>query len=362
MWVVHIPLIKDRTGVADHQLGLLLLVLGVAAWIGMQAAGPLTDRFGSRAVVVTAMVAMGFALPLPGLAHDQLSLAGAVVVLGAMNGFVDVAQNAQAVQVEQHWGRAIMSSFHAFFSAGGLVAALSGGALLALGVSAPVALAGGGGVTIAAALALRPLLLPPESRHDEANDLSPRTRPPWTGRVLLIGGLAFVLMLSEGVAFDWSTVHVRDHLGASASTAALAFGAFSVAMTAVRLFADLLVRAWGPGAFVRRAATLGALGFAVTVLAPDPALALVGWAVVGIGLAGCAPQFYSAAGNVDRRYSGVYLARAVGMGYLGLLAGPSVIGAISSAAGLDRAFLVPLAGCLVAAVLAPRALRHDRAR
>ncbi|MFD1859226.1 MFS transporter [Aeromicrobium camelliae] len=166
MWVVHIPVIKDRTGVEDHQLGLLLLVLGVAAWIGMQAAGPLVDRFGSRAVVVTAMVAMGLALPLPGLAQDQLGLAAAVIVLGATNGFVDVAQNAHAVQVEQHWGHPIMSSFHAFFSAGGLVASLSGGALLALKVGAPVALAGGGIVTIATALALRPLLLPPEPHHD----------------------------------------------------------------------------------------------------------------------------------------------------------------------------------------------------
>lgn len=361
MWVVHIPVVKDRTGISDPQLGVLLLALGAAAWVGMQAAGPLVDRFGSHTVAVSAMVAMGLALPLPGFATDELALTAAVIALGATNGFVDVAQNALGVQVERRWGGPIMSSLHAFFSAGGLAASLAGGGVLALHVPAPTTLAFAGLLTIAIALTLYRLLpsTPPASNTAAAGQ---RVRPPWTSPIVLLGGLAFILMLSEGVAFDWSAVHLRDHLGTSAATAALAFGAFSAAMTITRLVADVLVRRWGAGPFVRRSASLGAVGFAITVIAPNAPAALLGWAIVGVGLAGCAPQFYSAAGHLDRRYSGVYLARVVGMGYLGLLAGPSVIGALSSFAGLNHAFVVPLLGCLVAAVLAPRALRHDRAR
>ena len=79
--------------------------------------------------------------------------------------------------------------------------------------------------------------------------------------------------------------------------------------------------------------------------------------VVGLGLAGCVPQFFSAAGNVDPRHGAAIIARVTGMGYVALLSGPSVIGLLTHWVPLTTAFLVPLALCLVASALAPRALR-----
>src|SRR5690606_36203508 len=144
-----------------------------------------------------------------------------------------------------------------------------------------------------------------------------------------LGLLAFALLLGEGVAYDWSTAHLHDSLGASETIAAVAYGAFSVTMTIVRLFADRLVAAWGPALYVSRAALVGALGLLGAALAPNAGVAIAAWAVFGIGLAGCVPQFFSAAGNVDASASGTYLARLTSMGYIGLLAGPSVIGLLT---------------------------------
>jgi MFS family permease len=354
MWVVHIPEILDRTGAGTVTLGYLLLLMGGTALVGMQVGGRVIDRLGSRAVTVTAGLVLSAALIGPAIATSVAGLAVALGVLGVANGIIDVAQNAQAVEVERAYGRPIISAFHAFFSLGGLLASLVGGALIALDVDVRLSLGGAGVAGIAVALVARPGLLP---RAVAPPTESSKARAPWTARVAVLAALAFVLLLSEGVAYDWSTVHLHDSLHASKSVAAWAFGSFSVMMTLVRLLADRIVARIGAAAYVQRAAIVGAIGLLGASLAPNPVTAIIAWGVFGIGLAGCVPQFFSAAGNIDPAVSGTYLARVTGTGYLGLLAGPAIIGILTHWVPLTTAFAVPIVGCVAAGLLAPRALR-----
>lgn len=357
MWIVNIPTIKDRTGVDQATLGLLLLALGVAAWIGMQLAGPAIDRFGSRPVLTAAAVAVSLSIPGPAFATNATQLVIALGVVGFFNGIVDVSQNAQAVVVEREYGRPIMSAFHAFFSLGGLLASGIGGALIAFDVDVRVTLSAAAAAGVVSALMLRPsFMVDPALTLDRSG---PRARVPWTPRVLLLGMLAFALLLGEGVAYDWSTVHLHDSLGSSTTVAAFAYGAFSLTMTIVRLVADRIVAVWGPATYVARAALLGAFGLLGAALAPNAGLAIAAWALFGVGLAGCVPQFFTAAGNVDPSASGTYLARVTSMGYLGLLAGPSIIGLLTHWVPLTTAFALPIAGCVLAGLMAPAALAPE---
>lgn len=360
MWVVNIPTIKDRAGVDQSDLGLLLLLLGATAWLGMQLAGRAIDHFGSRPVVTVAASALALTIVGPALAGSPLQLAVALAVVGFANGIVDVAQNAQAVVVEREYGRPIMSAFHAFFSLGGLLAAVLGGGLIALDVDVRVSLTVAGLLGLVVAQTIRPSLIAAPTVVDAGE--ARRGKVPWTSRVLLLGLLAFALLLGEGVAYDWSTIHLRDSLGSSETIAAFAYGAFSITMTVVRLVADRLVAAWGPATYVSRAALVGAGGLLLAAVAPNPTVAIIAWAVFGVGLAGCVPQFFSAAGNVDPSAAGTYLARVTSLGYVGLLAGPSVIGLLTNVVPLTTAFALPIAGCLAAGLLAPKALAGPPSR
>lgn len=357
VWIVNIPAIRDRAGIDDEVLGYLLLLLGGSAIVGMQLGGRAVDRFGSGRVSVVAAAVFSVLAIGPGLVTTGWELALALVLMGAFNGTIDVAQNAHGVEIERAYGRPILSAFHALFSFGGLLASVLGGALIAADLPPVVALASAAVIgLVVVAVAIRPHVL----AHDRApleHDEPVRRRPPWTPQVALIAALAFALLLSEGVAYDWSTVHVRDYLDASGSTAAWAFGAFSATMTAVRLVADRVVARIGPAAYVQVAALVGAAGLSGAALAPTPVVAIVAWGVFGIGLAGCVPQFFSAAGNVDPRNAGVYLARVTGLGYFGLLAGPGFIGLLTRWVPLTTAFVLPIVGCLLAGLLARVALR-----
>ncbi|GAA2497353.1 hypothetical protein GCM10010393_31780 [Streptomyces gobitricini] len=158
-------------------------------------------------------------------------------------------------------------------------------------------------------------------------------------------------MLCEGVANDWSVLHLEDVLGAPAATAAFAYGAFATTMTVGRLLADRVVARTGPVVVVRYGAAAAGAGLAVAALSPWVAPALVGWAVFGLGLSGCVPQLFSAAGHTDEDAAGAHVSRVAGLGYLGMLAGPAVIGPLTHLVPLNLALLLPVALCAAAGVL-----------
>ncbi|MET9652800.1 MULTISPECIES: MFS transporter [unclassified Streptomyces] len=351
MWVVHIPAVAHAVGIGHAVLGWLLLLLGLGAFAGMQLAGPLTDRLGARTVVPLGAALCSAAVVLPGLAFDTWTLGAALLLLGFGNGCLDVSMNAHAVQVESGYGRPVMSAFHATFSLGGVLAALIGARTLDRGMAPAVTLAAAAVLGLVVAGVTARALLPAAARAATAEDAGTGTpagrRTP--RRIWILAALALMLMLCEGVANDWSVLHLRDVLDAPAATAALAYGAFSTAMTAGRLLADRLTGRFGPVAILRHGSAIAALGLTAAALSPWIPLALAGWAVFGAGLSGCIPQLFSAAGHADSDAAGVNVSRVAGLGYLGMLAGPAVIGPLTHLVPLNLTFLLPVAFCVVAA-------------
>jgi MFS family permease len=357
MWVVHIPAVEHRVGISHAVLGWLLLLLGAGAFVGMQIVGPLADRFGARTVVPVSAALCAAAVSLPGLATNVWTLGAALLAFGFGNGCLDVSMNAHAVQVERLYQRPVMSAFHATYSIGGVLAALAGARTLSWGWSPAATLGAVALLGLAAAAVAAPALLRRAAPAPDASGASPRRRTP--RRVWMLAVLALMLMLCEGVANDWSVLHLRDVLAAPAATAALAFGAFSTAMTAGRLLADRVAARFGAAAILRYGALLAAFGLAVAALSPWVVLALVGWAVFGTGMSGCIPQLFSAAGHTDQNAAGANVSRVAGLGYLGMLAGPAVIGPLTHFVPLNVTFFLPVAFCVVAACAAG-ILRPDR--
>jgi MFS family permease len=345
MWLVHIAAVEHRTGISHATLGLLLLLLGGGAFAGMQVAGPLTDRFGAHRVVPLSAVLCTLALVLPGLATNGLALGAGLLVLGLGNGSLDVSMNAHAVEVEHAYGRPIMSAFHAIWSVGGFLAALTGSRTLSWGWAPATTMAIASGIALAPALVAAPALL---RRVPKPVEHGPKVRRKIPGRIWAMACVAFLLMLSEGVANDWSVLHLQTILDAPPGTAALAYGFFAAAMTVGRFVTDPVVARIGPVAVVRFGSAIAAVGVLTSALAPVAAVAIVGWALFGIGLSGSVPQLFSAAGHADRDNAGANVSRVAGLGYLGILAGPAIIGPLTTLMPLNLTFLLIVVFCLVA--------------
>ncbi|MEW1739378.1 MFS transporter [Nocardia beijingensis] len=404
MWVVHIPVVTDRTGVSKSTLGMFILLMSGAGIIGMRLAGPLADRFGSRTLVGAAACFGSVAVVGPGFATGPFTLALALACFGFGNGALDVSMNTQAVHVERAYRRPIMAAFHALFSGGGLLGSLLGAAALRAGSDVRVTLVVAATSCVALTLTLVPRLLresaagaeTPQShdvasvhrtgldpaapdhgakvpqpqgavsRHDveligsdalsAAQPPEPVSRTPAPTRldararsrkVLALAVIAFALLLAEGVAADWSALQLREHLGADAATAALAFGAFSTTMTIGRFGADRVNHAVGGVAVVRYGSLLAAIGLAVIVVSPWIPLTLFGWGLTGLGLAGGVPQIFSSAGNLGSHTAATDMSRVFSVGYLGLLAGPTIIGWLTAVVSLTTAMVVPMLAVLL---------------
>lgn len=358
MWVVHIPAIEQRVGISHSTLGSLLLLLALGAIAGMQLSGPLADRYGSRRLVILSGAGLSVAVLGPGFAANTWQLGAALVAFGFANGALDVSMNSQAVEVEQLYRRPIMSAFHGMFSVGGVVGSVIGFGTLALELPPYITLTVASLIgLLAVALCSQPLL--PHTSHNPEVASPEQAHSRFSPKVLALGSLAFVLMLAEGVANDWSALQVKEDLGVSNAVAALSFGAFSAMMTVGRFTADRISAAFGPVAVVRYGAVISSVGMSTLVLSDWLALTLLGWALFGGGLSGCIPQIFTTAGNLGSGSAGTNMSRVVGMGYIGFLAGPAAIGWVTKIVPLTTAMLIPLF-CVLVGALCAGVVRRDQ--
>ncbi len=356
-WTARIPAVKHRLALSDTQLSVGLLAFAAGAIIGMQVAGRLVDRFGSRTVMFPAVVLDAALLVPPAFAGNLVVLAGCLVAFGAVHGTLNVSMNVNAVEVQRGYGRPIILSCHAVYSVGGFLGAGIGGLFAGAGLGAGATFLGvAAGVLVVAALD-RVLVAP--STVDLAPSVVDVEAPAGGGRVgllapgvLLLGLLVFCCLIGEGAAADWSTVYLRDNLGAAEGLATVGYAAFSVMMVAGRLVGDRLSARLGPVTLVRGCGVLAAFGLGAGLLVNDPVAGIIGFGCLGAGLSCIAPQVFSAAGSRDPAVAGQAIARVAGLGFLGFVVGPVVIGFTARLVGLPHALLIPAVLALFVALSA----------
>jgi MFS family permease len=362
VWLARIPAVKQNLGLSDGRLGVALLASPAGLVLVAAVADRLIARFGSARLTVAGGVAMPLLPVAFGLAGSTAALMAALFAFGAAGALLDVSMNAQAVRVERGYGRPLINSFHACYSFGGLLGALLGGLFAWAGIGPSITFAAVGVPLAVLAVAARSgLLRGPEARArgggDPARDRGDQDHPGRAAgrrsaslRIVALGLLALCSLLGEGAAGGWSAVYLRDNLATSAAFAALGYAAFSVTMAVGRLSGDRLAARFGPARLVTGCGLVAAAGLTLALAWSSPVAGLTGFALFGAGLSSTFPQLLSAAGNAETGRSESGIARVAGAGYLGLLAGPVLIGGCASAVGLRLALGIPvvLALCLAA--------------
>lgn len=337
----RLPAVKADLGASDGQLGIVLFLATAGLVVAQPLAGWMIARGGAVAVAVPATIVYGAGLPLAALAPSIAALAAALFAMGLSNGVLDVAINVMGVEVERSRGRRMLTSMHAAFSFGAMAGAGGGALAAAAGVEpGPHLAAVAALVAIVAALAFRGL-----PRGGTLTGRPPFARP--SGALLALGAAAFCVLLAEGSVTDWSAVFLNGEAGASEALAAAGLTVFSLAMALGRLAGDGLAERFGPGRVVRAGSLLAALGLASSLAAVSPGPSIAGFAVMGMGLASAFPLIVGAAARAGGDAEAPAIAAVSGAGYVGLMAGPAMIGGLSEAAGLRSALIVVVALCVV---------------
>jgi predicted MFS family arabinose efflux permease len=341
-WAPMVPYAKERLSFNDANLGLLLLLMGAGALIMMPITGILIQKYGSRKIMLTAVFMVALSLPLLLIMDTPLTMGGILFIFGASIGTIDVAMNAQAINIERHYKKHIMSSFHGLFSLGGIFGPLLMGGMIKLGLQ-----------TIIAAFIISILLLiiaisqyKSLLSFDQETTSDEKTKFSWPGRtVIFLGLMCFIVFLAEGSILDWSAVFLKDIKNFDTAIAGAGYAAFSIAMTAMRLMGDKFVDKLSPQKIILFGSLLSSMGFFLTVFSPWGWLSLFGFVLVGLGAANIVPVLFSAAGKLKDVPASVSLPAVTTMGYAGSLAGPAGIGMIAYFSSL------PIAFCFIAVLL-----------
>ncbi|MEX2289105.1 MAG: MFS transporter, partial [Mycobacteriales bacterium] len=332
-WAATLPDVRAQAGVTDGQLGLALGAIAVGALPAMPLAGRLMDRHGARRLLPPALLSFAAAALLPAFAGSLLPLVLALLVLGASSGALDVLINTATATWERLESGRLMAGAHGCFSLGMLLTSVSAGVARDLGAGPPTVL-GATLVLIAVVAVTQPAYR--RSPHPQAPGGARRLR--LARALLLLGLLTAAAYLVEDAIQSWSALHLERSLGAPPWVGGLGPGLFAGAMAAGRFAVQLLARPGTEAVVVGAGAGGLALGTLLFALAPAPALALVGAVVAGAGVSVLAPTLFSAVGarSAPGR-SGADLALVTALGYAGFVAGPPLVGLLSSLTTLPTA-------------------------
>jgi MFS family permease len=349
-WISRIPAVQSALRLNNFVLGLTLLASALGAVCSIPVTGLLIGRAGSKRVSVLASVAFCGCLVLPSLAVNAPTLALTLFAFGGSAAAMDVAMNAQGVEVEKEMERPTMSRFHGMFSLGAMVGAAAGGAVAARGVGTLAHFAASAALNVAAVLAVGGWLLDTHDAHKNADHRLPFRSMP---RVLLaLSAIGFCILLAEGAMADWTALYLRQVLRAGPGTAAAGYSVFSAAMATMRLLGDWVTTRLGPERAVRAGGLLAAAGLGWALSMPNAAWAMPGFGVAGCGFSVIIPLVFGSAGRVKGIAPGAGIASVTGIGYAGFIAGPPTIGFLSQFLTLRGALVVVVLCCIVSAVLA----------
>ncbi|HNP70420.1 MAG TPA: MFS transporter [Kouleothrix sp.] len=339
---------------SKSMFGLVQLASPILSVVLLVAGAQLAHWLGKKSLAI-----VGLAL----LAVSQLALAeagglalllGALLLSGAGNALLETAANSATLDWEHATGRSVMNLMHAGFSAGAVLGAFAAGLLLGQGWRYPAVL------TLLALLCMLLLLISLPVRFPPAESGDGAGLGPADTLRLLLGmpvmlALAVVCVLGvigESVSNLWSVIYLHG-LGADALLGGATFALFNGAMFAGRLANSWVVARWGARASLL-ASGLGLVLANVLLLPGILALAIAGFALMGLSVAGIVPTVLTAGARLAPGRSAAVAGGIMALAYTGFVICPPITGLVADLVSLRAALLIVGASGIAILVLACR--------
>jgi|GEM_PF-792379 len=354
-----LPMLKDHTGLTDTGLSLVILGIVVGSVLGTLVADAIAIRAGSRAALVTGLLAEAAALACVAALPPLGMLLPVLLLQGLGLGLVDAAANMQGSLAEREAGAPVFGRLFATATAAGIASTLVTLWVLGSALAPTTTLVVAAAVHVAVALVgLRifdPSRAAREAGRSQEAAATKRGGLPRAG-ILMVGLVVFAAFVVDSAIATWGTVYTVDVLRLPSTLTPLGYGIYLAAVLAARLVADPAVRRLGRSSLALTATVAGLLGTVLLVVAHPAPLAMVGFALAGLASGWLVPLAFSKAGELLPARSDEVIARVNLFNYAAAVLGAVVPGLVADAGGLNLSFLLP-ALALVACVPVLRALR-----
>jgi MFS family permease len=341
-WASRIPTIKSDFDFNEAQLGTILLTMPISSLIGLPFSGWLVTRFDSRTPLFIAFLLNAICLTLIALATTTVTLVLAIFLFALSMRVFNIAINTQAITLQKQFDRKINGSFHGLWSTGGIVGVGFTTLLLTFNATMIHHLFTVSVIAILTALYFFRFLL----RNDKATSGNKLAFGKPDLYILYLGLLVFFAAICEGGMFDWSGIYFQQVVKVDIfTTGYLVFMAF---MAFSRFISDRIIDKIGMPTTYVLSALLVISGIGLSILFPRFWPAIIGFSLVGFGIAAIIPMTYTLAGASQKYSPGIAISLIATFGILGMLLGPPLIGYLAHAFGLKISFIAfALAGVML---------------
>lgn len=344
-FATRVPWFAGRLDLDAGQLGIALLCPALGAALVIPLAGKVVGRFGGRLTSRVAITIYCVWLAVPAFMPDISSLCASLLVFGVLSGVCDVAIKALGNAMEYEMDRSIMSRLFGIWSLGTLVGAGIGTAATFAHLDARLHLTWIA-VAVLVLAGLTGAALPRTSTAPATGNSPAAPRPRrivLPSRALMsVALIGFCAAFGESAAHTWASVYISQVTGGSAATASFGFVAFVASMAVGRFAGDALVQRFGPVRTVQYAGALGAGGAGLVMVAGSPLVGLIGFAMLGLGVAVIVPVTLRAGARVaDTPSQGITAVLVAAQ--LACTTSPAALGRVADSVSLPAAFGVTLA-------------------
>ncbi len=353
-WASRIPTLKAQFGLNEAELGNLLLVMPVSSLIGLPISGWLVSRFDSRVPLLVSFVFFSLALALIGYSDNILLLIAAVFLFSFSMRIVNIAMNTQSITLQRSYPKKIIGSFHGIWSSGGLAGVLFSTLLISYEVEMGIHLLIVAALTLVAGIFSYNYLLK-KDRVTQGNKLNFGKPDKF---IVYLGFLVFFAAICEGGMFDWSGVFFREVVKEEVFTTGYLI--FMIFMALSRFFSDKIIDRIGMEKMYILSASIIIIGIGLMILLPYFWPALIGFSLVGLGVAAIFPMTFALAGTSKKYSPGMAISIIATYAIVGMLLGPPLIGYLAHLFNLKVAFLLLMFSGLMLIPISQLFFRHQK--
>ncbi|MBK0381612.1 MFS transporter [Pedobacter sp. SD-b] len=333
-WASRIPTIKLLLSLNDAELGSLLFVLPIGSLVGLPLSGYLISKFNSKELILASSILQASALTGIGFAQNIFILGIFLFLFAFAMRLINIAVNTQSVNLQKFYDKPIIGSFHGIWSLGGIFGAGITSLLLLLKIDISYHfLAITVLVFIGSAISYPRLL--GKDRAEKGNKLIFGKPDPF---IMRLGLLGFFAAICEGGMFDWSGVYFKEILHTPIFT--YGYFTFLVFMASFRFVSDKVIGKIGIANTYILSTCLIVSGILLSITFPYFWVALIGFALTGMGTASIFPMTLGLAGKSSKYSAGMGISIVATYSIVGMLLGPPLIGYLSHLFNLRIAFIL----------------------
>lgn len=347
-WVLYIPKVKQNLALDDGQLGIALFCFALGILVFIPLVPIIAKRVGLGRTTIISVLLLALAFLLPVLMEHYIALCISLFLVGIFAGLTDITMNALVSEIEKEEGVVFMSAAHGFFSLGGVLGAGIGSLFIGYFQTPFLHMLNASVFVIISNLFLYKNYIQIIGKEEKKEaEISFFSNVKLFQPLLAIAFVGMLIMASEGAIEHWSKLFLMEVVEVSSEQlAGLGFIVFSATMTIGRFWGDAISQRLGSFNTIMLGCIFGILGYSL-ILTTQLWAAIGGFGFIGLGFSVIIPEVFRLAGNSKGVSSTAGISFVSGIGFLGFLAGPVLLGFISKNFSLKMSFVALLIACIL---------------